>query len=210
MTTPKGTWTVLCLAFATLSAIFTEAAEAQQIVTPTKVTADAFLDQASDPVRCGIHWANILLQGKEILAYQINIEGWFLTDTKQSTTAVWASLRTTTVKGDQTTHVDTPPSDIYLFIQQDPTMYRIGPAPGAFPNNWYGGAIDVGGIKGNSDKALAPTLAMLKNIPMLVYLVFDLPTGKKTLAFNTVNNLRNDQDTALTDCLVRGVKRASP
>ena len=194
-----------------LGSLITGASEAQQIVTPTKVTAEAFLDQANDHmVRCGIHWGNMVLQGKEILAYQINIEGWFLPETKKSTTSVWASLRTTTVKGDQTIHVDTAPSDIYLFIQQDATMYRIEPTPGAFPNNWYGGPIAAGGIKGNSDKALAPTLAMQKNIPMLVYLVFDLPTGKKTLAFNTVNNLPKEQDLALGDCLARGVKRASP
>jgi hypothetical protein len=197
-----------------LGSLVAGASEAQQIVTPTKVTAEAFLDQASDAmIRCGVHWANIVRQGDgTILAYQINVEGWFSPGTKQSTTVVWASLRTTTVDntGQISGHVDTAPSDIYLFIQQDPTMYRIEPAPGAFSNNWYGGAIEAGGIKGSSDKALAPTMAMQRNIPMLVYLVFDLPSGKKTLAFNTVNNLPKDQDLALGDCLVRGVKRATP
>jgi hypothetical protein len=204
-------WVSTLQSITVLGSLVAGTLEAQQIVTPTKVTTEAFLDQGNDHmVRCGIHWGNLVLQGKEILAYQINIEGWFLPETKQSTTSVWASLRTTTVKGDQTTHVDTAPSDIYLFIQQDPTMYRIEPSPGAFPINWYGGAIEAGGVKGNSDKALAPTLAMQRNIPMLVYLVFDLPTGKKTLAFSTVNNLPKEQDLALGDCLVRGVKRATP
>jgi hypothetical protein len=52
------------------------AAVAQQVVTPTKVTAEAFLDQAdAQMLRCGIHWANIVIQGDRILAYQIDIEG---------------------------------------------------------------------------------------------------------------------------------------
>jgi hypothetical protein len=208
----KGTWTVVAFTFVTLISIFPIETDAQQIVTPNKVTSEAVLDQVNaDNVRCGIHWVNFVTQSDNILAYQINIEAWFLPETQQSTTVVWASLRTTNLKDGQTSHVDTPPTDIYLFIQQDPTTYRITPAPGAFSSNWFGGAIDAGGIKGDSGKALAPTLAMQKGVPMLVYLVFDSPSGtKKTLAFNAVNNLPSDQNVALSDCLVRGVKRAPP
>jgi hypothetical protein len=200
---------------AALAFVFSASASAQQVVTPSKVTRKVYLDQANDAVaRCGIHWGNLVLQGDDaILAYQINIEGWMVPETKQSTTVVWASLRTTTVNkaGHGTTHVDTPPSDIYLFIEQNPTMYRIEPTPGAFPANWFGGAIAAGGLHGDSEKAMAPTLAMMKRIPMLVYLVFDRPSGEKTtLAFTTINDLPKEQDAALADCLVRGVKRASP
>lgn len=182
----------------------------QQVITPNKVQTELYLDQGNEEFSaCGIHWADIVLDGKRILAYETRIIGWFIPKTHQSTTMVYGSIRITTVHGDETEHVDVKPSDLYLIIEQDPATYRIDPLPNALPANVFGGVIAAGGKDGDSAKALAPTMALLNNKPMLVYFVFDDPlSGKQTRAIRVVNDLPRDQESALADCLARAASRS--
>jgi hypothetical protein len=182
----------------------------QQMVTPDKVTAEPYLDMGNEKfMACGIHWANFILKGDRVLAYEIRILATALPETKQAITLAYGSLHSSPlVSGGPGGTFDTKPDDIFLFIEGDPESYKLlKPSSDYLPPYAYGGMVDA---RGDFNKGFAPAAAVLLRKPILVNYVFkrpDLKAGEETLIFKVVNTLPDDQDRALADCFQRMQKR---